>query len=151
MQLGATSTNRSAELLALIVAIPAIDDVGIFAAHLALTHYFLHSLIEPRNKAGRCSSSRPIGMRPCMRCRYIHAARTSSLLCRRSVIAARTFLEVHELATIPNIDRAPMHFSLALRAEIHARSPFTIEEIREEEITEPDNSAWPTSSQVLYL
>ena len=36
-------------------------------------------------------------------------------------------------------------------AFIHARSPFTIETIRSEEITEPDNSAWPTSSQLLYL
>lgn len=38
MKLCAFSANRGAELLPLVIAIPAIDNIGIFAAHLALAH-----------------------------------------------------------------------------------------------------------------
>lgn len=40
MKLCAFSANRGAELLPLVVAIPAINHIGIFAAHLALAHLF---------------------------------------------------------------------------------------------------------------
>jgi len=40
MKLCTFSTNRSAELLPLVIAIPAINHIGIFAAHLALAHLF---------------------------------------------------------------------------------------------------------------
>jgi predicted membrane-bound spermidine synthase len=40
MKLCAISANRGAELLPLVVAIPAINYIGIFAAHLALAHLF---------------------------------------------------------------------------------------------------------------
>lgn len=40
MKLCAISANRGAELLPLVIAIPAINHIGIFAAHLALAHLF---------------------------------------------------------------------------------------------------------------